>query len=71
MKDINGLSKEDGFSSWRKSESASLAAELEKRLKLLQNPEDCTTAKKLICNLNKVGIQFSLLAFYLTFPTLC
>ncbi|EEB15853.1 alpha-(1,6)-fucosyltransferase, putative [Pediculus humanus corporis] len=53
MKDINGLSKEDGFSSWRKSESASLAAELEKRLKLLQNPEDCTTAKKLICNLNK------------------
>ncbi|KAK6621299.1 hypothetical protein RUM43_011605 [Polyplax serrata] len=53
MKDISELAKEDGFAAWRQAEAADLASELEKRLKYLQNPIDCSSAKKLICNLNK------------------
>lgn len=55
MKDISALAKEDGYAAWRQAEAADLASELEKRLKYLQNPIDCSSAKKLICNLNKVS----------------
>lgn len=55
VKDMSSLSKVDGLSSWRAAEAASLASELEKRLKYLQNPKDCDKAKKLVCNLNKVS----------------
>lgn len=54
VKDLGTLSKVDGLASWRASEAASLASELEKRLNYLQNPKDCDKAKKIVCNLNKV-----------------
>lgn len=51
--DINSLADVDGFSLWREKESANLSNLVQKRFEYLQNPPDCETAKKLVCNLNK------------------
>lgn len=53
-KDVSTLDKVDGYAEWRAGEAASLASEVEERLKNLQNPKDCDKAKKLVCSLNKV-----------------
>ncbi|KAL0266815.1 UNVERIFIED_CONTAM: hypothetical protein PYX00_009258 [Menopon gallinae] len=53
FKDLYQLGEVDGYASWREAEAHSLAKELERRLKHLQNPKDCSTAKKIVCNLNK------------------
>ncbi|XP_023326613.1 alpha-(1,6)-fucosyltransferase [Eurytemora carolleeae] len=51
--DLNKLREHDGFEEWRAKESLYLSDLVQKRLTTLQNPEDCGTAKKLLCNLNK------------------
>ncbi len=48
------LSKLDGLGTWREQEAADLSNLVQKRLHALQNPPDCSKARKLICNLNKV-----------------
>lgn len=35
-------------------ENVALSDLIQRRLKYLQNPKDCKTAKKLVCDLNKV-----------------
>ena len=50
---LNELSEVDGFKSWREKEAKDLSELVQKRLHALQNPKDCSTAKKLICKLNK------------------
>lgn len=57
MKDVSSLTKVDGYSSWREAEAIDLAEELKRRLTALQNPEECSSARKLICNLNKVSFK--------------
>lgn len=52
--DMQRLSKLDGLGAWREQEAADLSNLVQKRLHALQNPPDCSMAKKLICNLNKV-----------------
>ncbi|XP_065344021.1 alpha-(1,6)-fucosyltransferase isoform X2 [Cloeon dipterum] len=47
------LSEVDGFADWRIKESQDLSDLLQKRLHDLQNPKDCSSARKLVCNLNK------------------
>ena len=42
---------------WRASEAHALSNVVQKRLHFLQNPKDCSKARKLICNLNKVKIH--------------
>lgn len=54
VKDLVTLGDIDGYASWRLKEAAALSDLVQRRLHHLQNPEDCKTAKKLICNLNKV-----------------
>ena len=46
----------DGFKSWREKEAKDLSDLVQKRLHALQNPKDCSSAKKLICKLNKGNI---------------
>lgn len=53
LNDVNSLAKVDGYSEWRKSENEELSDLVQRRLKYLQNPKNCKTAKKLICDLNK------------------
>ncbi|KAL1506287.1 hypothetical protein ABEB36_005679 [Hypothenemus hampei] len=53
LHDINHLAEVDGYEEWRKKESNDLSNLVQKRFKFLQNPQDCTIAKKLVCSLNK------------------
>jgi len=51
--DLQHLAEVDGHAEWRIQESKELEALVQKRLQTLQNPQDCKSAKKLLCNLNK------------------
>lgn len=52
--DLANVTSEDGWASWRQRESELLSDLMRRRIHHLQNPPDCTTARKLVCNLNKV-----------------
>lgn len=51
---MSSIADVDGFADWRKIENVALSNLVQRRLKYLQNPKDCKTAKKLVCDLNKV-----------------
>ncbi|XP_054717100.1 alpha-(1,6)-fucosyltransferase-like [Uloborus diversus] len=53
ISDMNILKDLDGLGDWRKKEAEDLSNLVQKRLHYLQNPKDCRSAKKLLCNLNK------------------
>ena len=53
LSDLHELSEVDGFKSWREKEAKDLSDLIQKRLHALQNPEDCASARKLVCKLNK------------------
>jgi glycoprotein 6-alpha-L-fucosyltransferase len=48
----------EGHDSWRAAEARSLSDLVQRRFHYLQNPTDCSKARKLVCNLNKVCMQF-------------
>ena len=49
------LEENDGFSAWRKEEYQTLHSQVQSAITHLQNPTDCSRAKKLICHLNQHG----------------
>ena len=51
--DLERLKEADGHDDWRLKEAEELSSLVQARLKHLQNPGDCSTARKLVCNLNK------------------
>lgn len=53
LADLDDLAASDGFEQWRVQDSKDLSELMQKRLTALQNPEDCDSAKKLVCSLNK------------------
>ncbi|CAI9740361.1 Hypothetical predicted protein [Octopus vulgaris] len=53
ISDIDQLRGVDGLDHWREKESQDLADLVQRRLQFLQNPRNCKTAKKLVCNLSK------------------
>jgi len=57
LNDITKLATVDGYTWWRNKEYVYLRTLVQKRLRFLQNPEDCSKAKKLFCNLNLVNIN--------------
>ena len=56
VKDVSTLSEVDGYSAWRLKEAVELSDLVQRRIKYLQNPPNCSTAKKLLCTLNKARI---------------
>lgn len=62
ISDIKRMQEVDGYESWRYKESTALSDLVQKRLTQLQNPDDCGTAQKLVCRLNKVSLKFNLFA---------
>lgn len=52
-RDFNELVTMDGAQKFRDDTAKSLSELIQKRLHQLQNPKDCTTARKLVCSLNK------------------
>merc|ERR1719282_959545 len=53
LMDLDMLKESDGHEEWRQSEAHDLSELIQARLKYLQNPPNCNTARKLVCNLNK------------------
>nr|SVE84164.1 EOG090X03KK [Daphnia pulex] len=53
LNDIQELSNMENHDAWRSTESRALSDLVQRRLHYLQNPADCSKARKLICNLNK------------------
>nr|CAG4646137.1 EOG090X03KK [Macrothrix elegans] len=53
LNDITELSIMEGYDVWRVQESRALSDLIQRRLHYLQNPADCSKARKLVCNLNK------------------
>ena len=53
LMDLERLAELDGHADWRETEARDLSALVQARLKSLQNPADCDSARKLVCNLNK------------------
>ncbi|CAI6344318.1 unnamed protein product [Macrosiphum euphorbiae] len=51
LNDIAKLATVDDHAQWRRKEYIYLRTLVQKRLRFLQNPEDCSKAKKLFCNL--------------------
>ncbi|KAJ8687903.1 hypothetical protein QAD02_023698 [Eretmocerus hayati] len=50
---LDKLSYFDGYRKWREKEVTELSNLVQKRFKTLQNPQNCQTAKKLLCQINK------------------
>ncbi|CAD5121378.1 DgyrCDS9898 [Dimorphilus gyrociliatus] len=51
--DLHRLYESEPMATWRKKEAEDLSDIIQRRLFYLQNPSDCSAAKKLICNINK------------------
>merc|ERR1719322_505655 len=47
------MTANDGHDDWRIAESRALSDLVQRRLTALQNPSDCSAARKLVCKLNK------------------
>lgn len=47
------MKESDGYESYRHKESKALSDLVQRRLHYLQNPPDCSTARKLVCKINK------------------
>ncbi|XP_030847938.1 alpha-(1,6)-fucosyltransferase-like [Strongylocentrotus purpuratus] len=50
MSDDNTTSRGDGNSSWKQNELKKLSNLIQQRLHFVQNPPDCSKAKKIVCN---------------------
>ncbi|KAI1301497.1 Aryl hydrocarbon receptor nuclear translocator -like protein [Halotydeus destructor] len=62
--DLDELSSRDA--EWRKVQYQQLSSRMQKAIDRLQNPTDCSTAKKLVCQLNK-GCGFGCQIHHLTY----
>lgn len=51
--ELYNLSISDNLGDWRQAESKQLSAKIKQKFHKLQNPVDCLSARKLICDLNK------------------
>lgn len=57
LNDMDALQRIDGYEQWRRQESEDLSDLVQRRLTHLQNPDDCSKARKLVCRLNKVSVD--------------
>ena len=61
LSQLSDLSKYDGHNSWRIKENKELTDSVQKRLYFIQNPQNCSNAKKLLCSIDAdcgFGCQF-------------
>ena len=50
---LDKINNEESLLTWRKREQARLSRIIQNRLRRLQNPKDCDSARKLLCDINK------------------
>ena len=51
--DLDHLAEADGYATWRQKESRDLSRLVQARLEHLQNPDNCTAARKLVCGVHR------------------
>ncbi|ELU04531.1 hypothetical protein CAPTEDRAFT_97586 [Capitella teleta] len=66
LTDLSNLSRANGMDEWRHREHEQLTELVQTRIKYLQNPKDCSKAKKLVCNINK-GCGYGCQLHHLTY----
>ncbi|XP_063978838.1 alpha-(1,6)-fucosyltransferase [Diachasmimorpha longicaudata] len=66
MLELDTLERVDGHSNWRVKEAKDLSDLVQRRFSHLQNPSDCSKAKKLTCSLNK-GCGFGCQIHHITY----
>lgn len=49
LSNMETLSRNDGYDEWRKAEAKSIRSNMEKKIRILQNPKNCFTAKIIKC----------------------
>lgn len=60
LNDIDQLRKIDGREQWRRKEIENISELIQHRLRYLQNPRDCSNAKKLVCRIKQVSSSHTL-----------
>lgn len=55
VNDIDRSRMIDGYEKWRRSELEKLSNLVQRRLKYVQNPPDCSKARKIVCRVDKVN----------------
>lgn len=55
MNDLDELKMQDGYNEWRAKEHKSLSDLIQRRLSFVQNPKDCSKARKLVCDVRFCG----------------
>lgn len=63
LSDMEQLRRVDGYEAWRQKEANDLSDLVQRRLHYLQNPSDCSQARKLVCKLNKVTQETRIISF--------
>ncbi|XP_022245998.1 alpha-(1,6)-fucosyltransferase-like [Limulus polyphemus] len=53
MLDLKKLQEVDGMETWRQKEAQELSDLVQRRLRYLQNPKDCSKTNKLVCDIDK------------------
>lgn len=53
LNDMERIEQVDAYEGWREKEAQDLTDLVQRRLHYLQNPENCSKARKLVCRLNK------------------
>lgn len=56
INDIDLMRTVDGYEDWRHTEEERLSDLVQRRLEYLQNPSDCSKARKIVCSMNKVRV---------------
>ena len=59
--ELEQMEENDGFSKWRQQEILELASEVQSAIVRSQNPLDCSSAKKLVCQIRSQGCGFGCL----------
>lgn len=68
ISDMDRMKENDGYEKWRQDKAQKLSELVQRRIDFLQNPKNCSQAKKLICRINDyvcIWIIFFFFAFHL------
>jgi len=64
---VEQLGDHDGLNTWRQQEAKHLTSAVQSAISRLQNPDDCTKAKKLVCHMTWGGCGFGCLVHHTTY----
>lgn len=70
LSDMEQLRRVDGYEAWRQKEANDLSDLVQRRLHYLQNPSDCSQARKLVCKLNKVRQETRSISSYFLYSSI-